>query len=363
LFEDKVVDFLFAKAQISDRKVTREALQAEIESTDTGHVHGPDCDHDHDHDHGAKAKKKPAAKKAKAAEAAPAEAAEPEAKPAKKAKAAAAPAEAAEAEADVKPAKKSKPKKAEAAEAAEGAEEAPAEEAPAKKPRARRRTPEPFAPLVEAPFLTQRRAFDRLRPNGGAGVPVDQSQLRIAVLLPCYNEEAAIAQTVAAFRAALPSAALYVYDNNSADRTREVARSAGALVREERMQGKGHVVRRMFADVEADVYVMADGDSTYDAAAAPDLVRRWSRSGSTWSSAPASPRSRRPIAAATVSGTGCSPGSSPGSSAEASPTSSPATESSPAASSRASPLFRAASRPRPRSASTRSSSPCRSPRW
>ncbi len=69
---------------------------------------------------------------------------------------------------------------------------------------------------------------------------------RIAVLLPCYNEEAAIAQTVAAFRAALPAAAIYVYDNNSADRTVEVARAAGAAVRGERMQGKGNVVRRMF---------------------------------------------------------------------------------------------------------------------
>jgi glycosyltransferase involved in cell wall biosynthesis len=103
---------------------------------------------------------------------------------------------------------------------------------------------------------------------------VDQSQLRIAILLPCFNEEAAIARTVAAFRAALPSARIYVYDNNSRDRTREVAEAAGALVRDERMQGKGHVVRRMFADIEADVYVMADGDSTYDAAAAPELVRR-----------------------------------------------------------------------------------------
>jgi glycosyltransferase involved in cell wall biosynthesis len=98
--------------------------------------------------------------------------------------------------------------------------------------------------------------------------------LRIAVLLPCYNEEAAIAQTIAGFRAALPTAAIYVYDNNSADRTREVAAAAGAIVRTERMQGKGHVVRRMFADVEADIYVMADGDATYDAAAAPELVRR-----------------------------------------------------------------------------------------
>jgi glycosyltransferase involved in cell wall biosynthesis len=99
-------------------------------------------------------------------------------------------------------------------------------------------------------------------------------QLRIAVLLPCYNEEAAIAQTVAAFRSALPTALVYVYDNNSADRTRGVAAAAGAIVRTERMQGKGHVVRRMFADVEADIYVMADGDATYDASAAPELVRR-----------------------------------------------------------------------------------------
>ncbi len=97
---------------------------------------------------------------------------------------------------------------------------------------------------------------------------------RIAVLLPCYNEEAAIAQTVAGFRAALPDAVIYVYDNNSSDRTRETAAAAGAIVRTERMQGKGNVVRRMFADVEADIYVMADGDSTYDPAAAPELVRR-----------------------------------------------------------------------------------------
>ncbi len=102
----------------------------------------------------------------------------------------------------------------------------------------------------------------------------DQSGLRIAVLLPCYNEEAAIAQTVAGFRAALPGAQIYVYDNNSADRTREVAASAGAIVRTERMQGKGHVVRRMFADVEADIYVMADGDATYDASAAPALIAK-----------------------------------------------------------------------------------------
>jgi len=99
---------------------------------------------------------------------------------------------------------------------------------------------------------------------------------RIAVLLPCYNEEAAIAQTVAGFRAALPGAAIYVYDNNSSDRTVEVAREAGAIVRTERMQGKGNVVRRMFADVDADIYVMADGDATYDAEAAPAMIARLS---------------------------------------------------------------------------------------
>ena len=96
----------------------------------------------------------------------------------------------------------------------------------------------------------------------------------IAVLLPCYNEEAAIAQTVAGFRAALPDAAIYVYDNNSRDRTVQVAAGAGAIVRHERVQGKGAVVRRMFADVDADIYIMADGDATYDAASAPALVAR-----------------------------------------------------------------------------------------
>lgn len=95
---------------------------------------------------------------------------------------------------------------------------------------------------------------------------------KVAVILPCYNEEAAIGTTVAGFRAALPAAEIYVYDNNSKDRTAEIARAAGAILRAERMQGKGHVVRRMFADVEADVYVMADGDATYDASAAPNMV-------------------------------------------------------------------------------------------
>jgi len=99
-----------------------------------------------------------------------------------------------------------------------------------------------------------------------------QSQPRIAVLLPCYNEEAAIAAAVAGFKQALPTAIIYVYDNNSSDRTREIAAEAGAVVRSERQQGKGHVVRRMFADVDADVYVIADGDLTYDSKAAPAMV-------------------------------------------------------------------------------------------
>jgi glycosyltransferase involved in cell wall biosynthesis len=99
-----------------------------------------------------------------------------------------------------------------------------------------------------------------------------QFRPRIAVLLPCYNEEAAIAATVAGFKKALPGAIVYVYDNNSSDRTCAIAAKAGAVVRTERQQGKGHVVRRMFADIDADVYVMADGDLTYDPKAAPAMV-------------------------------------------------------------------------------------------
>ena len=96
---------------------------------------------------------------------------------------------------------------------------------------------------------------------------------RIAVLVPCYNEEVAIPRVVAGFRSALPEATVYVYDNNSRDRTREAAASAGAVVRRETLQGKGHVVRRMLADVEADIYVLVDGDDTYDPAAAPAMIR------------------------------------------------------------------------------------------
>ncbi|HWZ06321.1 MAG TPA: glycosyltransferase family 2 protein [Bradyrhizobium sp.] len=96
--------------------------------------------------------------------------------------------------------------------------------------------------------------------------------IRIAVLVPCFNEEAAVATVVADFRKALPSADIFVYDNNSSDRTVAVAREAGAIVRGERRQGKGHVVRRMFADVDADIYVLVDGDATYDAASAPRMI-------------------------------------------------------------------------------------------
>jgi glycosyltransferase involved in cell wall biosynthesis len=96
--------------------------------------------------------------------------------------------------------------------------------------------------------------------------------VRIAVLIPCYNEDAAIGQVVRDFRAALPDAAIYVYDNNSKDQTAARAKEAGAIVRTEVRQGKGNVVRRMFADIEADVYVLADGDDTYDATVAPSLI-------------------------------------------------------------------------------------------
>jgi glycosyltransferase involved in cell wall biosynthesis len=97
-------------------------------------------------------------------------------------------------------------------------------------------------------------------------------QYSVAVILPCRNEEAAVGATVAAFRAALPDAVIYVFDNNSTDSTANVARAAGAIVRTELAPGKGNVVRRMFADIDADVYVMADGDATYDASAAPTMI-------------------------------------------------------------------------------------------
>jgi glycosyltransferase involved in cell wall biosynthesis len=108
-------------------------------------------------------------------------------------------------------------------------------------------------------------------PQGKAQTALADS-VDIAVLVPCYNEESAIASVVAGFHAALPHAHIYVYDNNSRDNTAAVGRAAGAIVRHERLQGKGHVVARMFADIEADVYILVDGDDTYDATDAPRLV-------------------------------------------------------------------------------------------
>ncbi|MSP05893.1 MAG: glycosyltransferase [Acetobacteraceae bacterium] len=96
---------------------------------------------------------------------------------------------------------------------------------------------------------------------------------RVAVLIPCYNEAIAIGQVISDFRAHLPTATIYVYDNNSSDGTAAVARQAGAVVRNEILQGKGNVVRRMFADIEADIFVLVDGDDTYDAASAPAMIR------------------------------------------------------------------------------------------
>jgi glycosyltransferase involved in cell wall biosynthesis len=101
---------------------------------------------------------------------------------------------------------------------------------------------------------------------------VNGSAPRIAVLIPCYNEEVAIGQTVAGFRKALPEATVYVYDNNSKDQTSARAREAGAVVRVEQLQGKGNVVRRMFSDIDADVYVMIDGDATYDPTRVREMI-------------------------------------------------------------------------------------------
>jgi glycosyltransferase involved in cell wall biosynthesis len=96
---------------------------------------------------------------------------------------------------------------------------------------------------------------------------------KVAVLIPCYNEEITIADVIAGVRTHLPDAVIFVYDNASTDRTVELAKRAGATVRSERLRGKGNVVRRMFADVEADVYILVDGDNTYDAASAPMLIK------------------------------------------------------------------------------------------
>jgi hypothetical protein len=111
-------------------------------------------------------------------------------------------------------------------------------------------------------------------PAAGRAVAPHAEALEIAVLIPCHNEEASIATVVTDFRVALPNATIYVYDNDSTDATAEIADAAGAIVRRELRKGKGHVVQRMFADVQADIYVLVDGDDTYDAFAAPILVKR-----------------------------------------------------------------------------------------
>ena len=102
----------------------------------------------------------------------------------------------------------------------------------------------------------------------------ENSNVSVAVLLPCYNEEVTIGKVVRDFKIALPQADIYVYDNNSSDRTAEIAAAEGAIVRKEPRQGKGNVIRAMFEDIDADVYVMADGDDTYPADAAPAMVEK-----------------------------------------------------------------------------------------
>jgi glycosyltransferase involved in cell wall biosynthesis len=109
-------------------------------------------------------------------------------------------------------------------------------------------------------------------PEANASPSVAHGGPRVAVLIPCHNEEAAIGRVVRGFAAELPEAQVYVYDNNSSDRTVEVARSAGARIGREPLQGKGNVVRRMFADIDADVYVLVDGDDTYEPASALQMI-------------------------------------------------------------------------------------------
>jgi len=104
--------------------------------------------------------------------------------------------------------------------------------------------------------------------------PERHHERHIAILIPCYNEAAGVAQVIADFRHALPAAAIYVFDNNSTDGTARIAQLAGAFVRCEYRQGKGNVVRRMFSDIDADIYVLVDGDGTYHAPSAPAMVQR-----------------------------------------------------------------------------------------
>jgi len=120
--------------------------------------------------------------------------------------------------------------------------------------------------------VTRPASVDRLLGDDGAALHAYAAAPRVAVLIPCHNESAAIATVVAEFRRALPTASIYVYDNNSSDDTARIAAEAGAIVRTEPQQGKGNVVRRMFADIEAEAYVLVDGDGTYDAASATAMV-------------------------------------------------------------------------------------------
>ena len=127
--------------------------------------------------------------------------------------------------------------------------------------------------IIERPIIERLGPFrPAVVPRAPASHPDAAPGPAVAVLIPCCNEAAAIGRVVAAFRASLPGATIYVYDNNSTDGTALAARAAGAVVRRETQQGKGHVIRRMFADVEADVFVLVDGDDTYDAAAAPAML-------------------------------------------------------------------------------------------
>ena len=119
--------------------------------------------------------------------------------------------------------------------------------------------------LAHSPRLTPAIGTSSSGPDTGSGP-------RVAVMVPCYNEEATVGMVVQAFARELPEAVVYVYDNNSTDRTIEVARAAGAVVGREPLQGKGHVIRRMFSDIEADVYVLVDGDATYEPASAAPMV-------------------------------------------------------------------------------------------